>query len=299
MRRWWTDIEAPDRPWSGLHVVLTDVHGAPPLHVENGPRPGIQLVAQGRVLLHAEVARYHVGVQIERDFTAAAELNHDFPLPPISAVDLREAPVAEGRDWQRHWCRWVAERIGPHNFGYTGDWAVQIARHGLRPSYDWNENGGPLVCNLEHTLDEPAAIFKSWMLNGSSHCLAMRARPAEHEGRVKHWRKQCRAGRMPPIVVLWLSGLDCWLLIDGHRRLLAAQLEGQIPPTLGVYSFIEEHWPATAETIERHERERAHRERQGPLTPDVIRQLDQRLIRIHGDRPRFHPVTRAWYRPDH
>lgn len=296
MRRWWTDIEAVDRPWSGLHVVLTDVRGAPPLHVENGPRPGTNLLAHGRVLLHAKTARYHEGVQIERDSTVAAELAHDFPLPPIDATDLREAPEGGGRDWQRHWCRWVAERIDEHGFGYTSDWAVQIARHGPRPSYDWSESG-PLVCNLEHTLDEPTSIFKSWMLNGSSHCLAMRACPNEHEGRVKHWRKQFRAGRMPPIVVWWLSGLDCWLLIDGHRRLLAARLEGQLPATIAVYSFIEVHWPATDETIERHERERAHRERQGPLTPAAIRQLDERLIRIHDDRPHFHPVTRAWYRP--
>lgn len=294
MRRWWTDIEAPDRPWSGLHVVLLDVHGAPPLHVVNPSGPGIDVLAHGRRLLHAEVARYYEGVQIERDFAAAAELGHDFPLPPISADDLRAAPVGP-RDWQRYWCRWVAERIDAGNFGYASDWAVQIARHGARPSHDWEEHG-PLVCNLEHTLDEPASIFKTWMLNGSSHCLAMRGKPAAHEGRVKHWRKQCRADRLPPVVVWWVSGLDCWLLIDGHRRLLAARLEGRLPPTIGVYSFAEKHWPLTSETIERHQFERDARQRHGALSPAAIRELDQRLIQIYDDRPRWVAWTRAWYR---
>lgn len=296
MRRWWTDIEAADRPWSGLHVVLTDIRGAPPLHLERRLR-GIDLVARERVLLHGEGAPYYAGVQIDRDFAAAATLGHDFPLPPITAADLRAAPAGSARDWQRHWCVWVAERIDEHNFGYTSDWAVQVARLGSRPSYDWDDHG-PLACNLEHALAEPAAIFKSWMLNGSSHCLTMRERPREDEGRVKYWRKQIRAGRMPPIVLLWLSGFDCWLVVDGHRRLLAARLEGQLPAAIGVYSFVEVHWPpATSETIEQHERERGHRERQGPLTPAVIRQLDEQLIRIHDDRPHYQPVTRAWYRP--
>ncbi len=294
MRRWWTDLEAPDRPWSGLHVVLGDVRGAPPLHLERR-RSGIDLVGQGRVLLHAEVAPYLAGVQIERDFAAAAELAHDFPLPPISAADVRAAPAGTGREWLRHWCTWVAERIDASNFGYTSDWAVQVARHGQRPSYDWDEHG-PLVCNLEHALAEPAAVFKTWMLNGSSHGLSLRARPAEHEGRVKHWRKQCRVGRMPPIVIWWLSGLDCWLVIDGHRRLLAAQLEGRLPAVLGVYSFVEKHWPTSSETIERHEIERRERERHGPLTSSVLRHLDDRLVRIHDDRPHKHALTRAWVR---
>ncbi|MFV8755183.1 hypothetical protein ACNOYE_31935 [Nannocystaceae bacterium ST9] len=294
MRRWWTDLEAPDRPWSGLHLVLGDLSGAPPLHLETG-RGGIDLVGRGRVLLHAAVARYHEGVQIERDFAAAAGLAHDFPLPPIRGEDLREAPAGDGREWQRHWCRWVGERIDGHNFGYTSDWAVQIAQHVQRPSYDWAEQG-PRVCNLEHALAEPEAIFKSWMLNGSGHCLTLRAPPAEHEGRVKHWRKQCRAGRMPPIVIWWLSGLDCWILLDGHRRLAAARLEGRLPAVIGVYSYVEKRWPNSSESLAQHERERAERERHGPLRPEVIRRLDERLVRILDDRPHMLPITRAWVR---
>jgi hypothetical protein len=277
-------------------MVVGDIGGAPPLHVESRPGRGIDVVAHGRVLMHGEPARYYEGIQIERDFAAAAELAHDFPLPPITATDLRDAPQAE-REWLRHWCRWTAERIGQHNFGYASDWGVQIARLGARPIDDRWEQFGPLVCNLEHTLDEPASIYKSWMLVGSGHCLALRERPSEHEGRVKYWRKQARSGRMPPIVVWWISGFDCWVLIDGHRRLLAAQLEDRLPQVIAVHSFVEVNWPITMEALARHDREREARERNGTLTAEAIRRLDQRLIQIHDDRPCWRPRTRAWYRP--
>jgi hypothetical protein len=46
--------------------------------------------------------------------------------------------------------------------------------------------------------------------------------------------------------------------------------------TIAVHSFVEEYWLNSMETIER---------------------LDQRLIRIYDDRPRWRPLTRAWYRP--
>jgi len=294
MRRWWTDIEAPDRPWTGLHLVLEGLRGAPPLHMESRRGPDLHMGA--RRLMHGEVARYYEGVRIERDLDVAAELAFDFPLPPIRAEDLRAAPAGLGRDWQRHWCRWVAERIDGHNFGYGGDWAIQVARLGTRPDHDW-EARGPLVCDPELALDEPASIWKSWMLNGSSALLPLRAaKPAEHEGRVKHWRKQCRAGRMPPIVIWWISAFDCWLLVDGHRRLLAAQLEGQRPATIAVYSFVERHWPRSQESLEELERERGFRERDAALSPDAIRRLDQRLIQLFDDRPFWGPSTRAWVR---
>ena len=44
-------------------------------------------------------------------------------------------------------------------------------------------------------------------------------------GRVKWWRKQAIAGCLPPVLVWWFSGLNSYLILDGHDRLVAAHLE--------------------------------------------------------------------------
>jgi hypothetical protein len=292
MRRWWKDLDqAEQRAWSGLHVVLDDLRGAPALHVAQ--RAGdIEVVARGHVVLHAEVERYMEGVRIERDFAATARLEHDFPFAHIRADDLRKAPERDDGAWWQYWCRWVAEQLSAENIGYTSDWAIQPAR---LPEYRQARPRGPVLLNLDRAFEDPAAVRKSWMLNGSNHLLTLRPRPEEHEGRIKHWRKQARAGHLPPIVAWWISALDCWLLIDGHRRLLATLLEGVPPTVIGVYSFIERNWPVYQPRLDALEREFAERTRAGAMTPVAIDSINRTLVETH--RQDRYPVTRAWYRP--
>jgi hypothetical protein len=58
--------------------------------------------------------------------------------------------------------------------------------------------------------------------------LPLRQPPSPDDGRVKAWRKVAREGHLPPPLFFWVSGLNVFLLLDGHARLLAAQLE-QVP----------------------------------------------------------------------
>jgi hypothetical protein len=292
MRRWWKDLDPlQQQPWSGLHEVLDDLRGAPALHVAKR-RAGIDVVARDHVVLHAEVERYMEGVRIERDFAVSGRLAHDFPFGHIHADDLRKAPQGDGDAWWQYWCRWVAEQMSAETIGYTSDWAIQPAR---LPEYGQARPGRPVMLNLQHAFEDQAGVRKSWMINGSNHLLALRPRPEEHEGRIKHWRKQARAGRLPPIVAWWVSALDCWLLIDGHRRLLAALLGGVVPTAIGVYSFIERSWPVYQPKLDALERELAARERAGAMTPLAIDSINRELVESH--RQHRYPVTRAWYRP--
>lgn len=48
-------------------------------------------------------------------------------------------------------------------------------------------------------------------------------------GRLKWWRKKCREGVLPPVLVWYIAGLASFVILDGHYRLQAAIAEG-IPP---------------------------------------------------------------------
>jgi len=54
------------------------------------------------------------------------------------------------------------------------------------------------------------------------------------DGRVKLWRKHAKTATLPPVLLFWVSGLDSYVVLDGHDRLLAASLEGVAAPALAL-----------------------------------------------------------------
>ncbi|MDX3235410.1 hypothetical protein PV392_06910 [Streptomyces sp. ME03-5709C] len=65
--------------------------------------------------------------------------------------------------------------------------------------------------------------------------LPLRPMPGADDSRVKAYRKQAREGTLPPVLLWWVSGLDCHLILDGHARLAAAIAESVEPPLLQLH----------------------------------------------------------------
>jgi hypothetical protein len=62
--------------------------------------------------------------------------------------------------------------------------------------------------------------------------------PDPGDSRVKAYRKQIREGTLPPVLLWWVSGLDCHLILDGHARLAAAIAESVEPPLLQLHRTV-------------------------------------------------------------
>ncbi|MFF5725047.1 hypothetical protein [[Kitasatospora] papulosa] len=62
--------------------------------------------------------------------------------------------------------------------------------------------------------------------------------PGPGDSRVKAYRKQAREGTLPPVLMWWVSGLDCHLILDGHARLAAAIAESVEPPLLRLHRAV-------------------------------------------------------------
>ncbi|MDH8458054.1 ParB/Srx family N-terminal domain-containing protein, partial [Klebsiella pneumoniae] len=58
-------------------------------------------------------------------------------------------------------------------------------------------------------------------------------------GRLKWWRKKCREGALPPVLVWYIAGLGSFVILDGHYRLQAAIAE-EIPLSFLVLSELQE-----------------------------------------------------------
>jgi hypothetical protein len=115
----------------------------------------------------------------------------------------------------------------------------------------WNADGlGPAAFWEEIVVPGHPDGYIDWFVHSWSwEVLPMRPLPEADSGRVTAYRKQARAGILPPLLLWWVSGFDCHLLLDGHARLAAAIAEDVEPPVL-----------VLRRTVPRDERERGEEE---------------------------------------
>ena len=156
------------------------------------------------------------------------------------------------------------------------------------------------VCHLDRVATQPSAGYAAWDFGDALEPLAMRAMSEPNEGRVKAWQRALREGYMPPALLMWMSGLDRYIILDGHDRIAAAIAEGT-PPSVLVLCHMQEQ-----ERVADTSRSKA-------MTDEVARQLatsrsldlrpnrpfrvetaNRLLIEAFDDRPYLAPVSRAW-----
>jgi hypothetical protein len=144
-------------------------------------------------------------------------------------------------------------------------------------------------------LAAPDLAWESWWLNGSGALLRMRKPSPKDAGRVKAWRKRARDGSLPPALVLFVTGLDMFLLLDGHDRLRAAMLENAPIGFLCLW-YVRTHPRRPDEARQAailHEIER-RKNRAGGREPLPVAQANELLVNAFDDRPWTWPKTRAF-----
>ncbi|QGZ51845.1 hypothetical protein GPZ77_28805 [Streptomyces sp. QHH-9511] len=278
------------------------------LDVRDRPRPGLCLwTAERRVvltqggdpLLLAVVERGDLGVDFYR--TASP-----LPLlPPLRAADA-EAYADRPERWAHRFADLLtADPDGPLHDGrwvLTSATGPQWNRHGRNPAAFWSE----LVVD-----GHPDGYVDWFVHDGSWELLPLRPLPEPDDARVKAYRKQARAGLLPPLLLWWVSGLDCYVVLDGHARLTAALAEDVEPPVLVLRRTVphDERERGEAEAAARYEaeltRSSALMARHGPAVPDGAEiaggVLARRLEELRtGNRPSWAwPLPggeRAWHR---
>lgn len=217
-----TNLISPDGTgWGGLALDV-DAPARPGLRVEVAAGRRMLLRQGDRPLLFARVTRDHYGV----DFLRAGGIRS--PIAPCRAGRAR-ALAASGPDgavarWARAFAGDLATAVeGPL---HTGRWILTRHEAGrryehLRPAERW------LLLAGDHD------GYVNWFTTPSAwDVVPLRAPSAPDGARVKAYRRQARDGTLPPILLWWISGLCCHVLLDGHDRLVAALAEDREPPAL-------------------------------------------------------------------
>lgn len=123
-------------------------------------------------------------------------------------------------------------------------------------------------------------MFVDWWFGG--YRLLPRYTVEPQSSRLKYWRKVAREGKLPPVLVWYISGLASYIILDGHLRLQAAYDEN-IPPSFIVLSQYHEcSYEPDPAAIEKVQRAIAHQMDKTPR-PDV-RKVNQTLISLYQNR---------------
>ncbi len=286
-----TDGGQPAR-WRGVsfRVAAGEVpRGAPACRVECA-QPGLfRICLRARSLLLARNRRYLRGV----DWLRAVSEDPLELIPPQPHAIAREL----GSDL-RAWARRYAEQLleAPARLIHEGDWRIEpgVALADARArSRSWEEGAPVSILGLadERSGDRGSLL---WDLNGSSDTLVLRAPPPIDSPRVKAARKLAREGILPPLLLWFVSGLDAFVLLDGHERLRAAQLE-EIAPTALILSSVRTlpAWITEASSREKilASLEKNLRRSSSPATLDSV---NARLRALHPEPERVSSRTRAW-----
>jgi len=212
-------------------------------------------------------------------------------LPPQPDAVARELG-GDLRKWAR---RYVAQLIATETrLLYAGDWMIEagVARAPEAGSGRWGP--GPIpVLGLHGSGGTPSDRgLLAWDLNGSSDTLFLRAPSPGDSSRIKASRKLAREGILPPVLLWFISGLDAYVLLDGHDRLHASRLENLAPPAR-VLSSRQLEPGRKVDTYGQHskqlERQLAH-----SSSPATVDRVNDRLRAMYPGPQHGSGRTRVW-----
>ncbi len=295
----WTDLRSHDDRWLGLELTVGK-RPAPAWRVEFSSPYFLRLSCEGVPLLWARIEHQWQGF---RWLSApAVEVGALEPLRSSEVDAVTEPPGSER--WYAAWARHFAQALAasPRSPLHEGRWLLlrgappDDAPPGHRPEPE--QSRWAVVQGLTGYARQPLAGYVSWG-GGYTHVLFGLKPPQElSPSRLKVWRKRARDGTLPPLLAFFVSGLDCFVVLDGHHRWRAAIEEEQPVPVLTL-------WPAQAYSLPPRERDRAMVERLSLQQnggrpgdrPLGVERLNALAIDAWREETDVSPLTRAWPLP--
>lgn len=285
-------VSASAGPWEAL-VLDVEQPGYPALKVEVAGRGLLVLRQNGRVALMAQVDGDHFGVEY-------AETSHfRSPIPPIRAAYAASLGTEDPNGVrQARWAHHFAAALTSSTGGplHTGRWVISGDATHLRPAI----RASTLAERWEVVLLPGNQGYIDWFVdNGSWQILPLRPLADPDTGRVKAYRKQAVEGILAPVLLWWISGLDCYVLLDGHDRLVSALSENIEPPLFCLSSVSTQQAARDTDTaLSRYARTAGALERQvtagTPGAADALAAVNRRLAKSLKTIETAYGVTRAW-----
>ena len=215
MNMHWRDIDHRLEPavWDGLMVTISGDR-VPGFEVSLCPPHRLRVSVRDAPVCWARVWDDYYGYDLLRkrgeDSWAIVP-----PIPFQLADDIARSHAEERmRRWSRHFATSLWESTGSPFM--AGEWM-------LAPHMRWHEGAWLAPREIERVIAHGGHESIHW--DHMIQPFPLRDMSPADTGRVKAWRKLSRRGGLPPVLLYWVSGLVAYVVLDGHDRLLAAQIE--------------------------------------------------------------------------
>ncbi|MFJ2956599.1 hypothetical protein [Streptomyces sp. NPDC087270] len=285
-----SDVRRDDGTWVGLS-----------LDVRDRDLPGLRVFSAGTRLLVAQRSRPVLLAVVQERFQGVdfwrTDAYRSF-VPPLRA-DTGRALAGRPERWAHRFARYLADAADSPL--HEGRWLLSSESPLLR----WRHPGASHARYWGSVLVDghPDGYIDWFVHSGSWEVLPLRPMPGAEDSRVKAYRKQAREGTLPPVLLWWVSGLDCHLILDGHARLAAAVAESVEPALLHVHRTVprDDLAARTDEAVDSYASELARfaelRAVHGPAVPDGAATAGPRLARHLHELHTAHQPTWAWPLP--
>lgn len=285
-----SDVTRDDGTWVGLSLDVQDRH-----------LPGLCVFSAGTRLLLSQLSRPVLLAAVEEHLQGVKFWRTDAYrsfVPPLRA-DTGRALAGSPQRWAHRFAHYLID--SPDSPLHEGRWLLS-PESPLRRWHHADTSHGEYWSSM--LIDGHPDGYIDWFLHsGSWEVLALRPMPDADDSRVKAYRKQAREGTLPPVLLWWVSGLDCHLILDGHARLAAAIAESIEPPLLQLQRTVarDDLAARTEEAVGFYEHELARfaelRAVHGPTVPDGAATAGPQLVRLLHDLNIAEQPTWAWPLP--
>ena len=298
---WWKDLLDQNKCWQGLELTVRKGNRLA-LGMQSGHNGRMALQVNGEALFWATVLNDHSGVWLV--FNAEHPAQRQL-LPSITSFEVESARRLSKTHQSGDWCRYFSRQLmaAPTPLLSPGRW-------GLRPM-EPVKPAAPYVLNKHVPVEkwrfetpstsQDISVFWSlysedfpnlqkpenvmlvdWWWGGNK--LLARYSVAPDSGRVKWWRKKCREGALPPVLVWFISGLASFVILDGHDRMQAALAEGLQPQFLVLSELSEDMQRPDEKTRERILHSLAIQQEKLKKTGSNIDAMNQMLMNLYSTR---------------
>ncbi|SMG46865.1 hypothetical protein SAMN05661096_03317 [Marivirga sericea] len=281
----WRDIINDSDLWTGLRLeVKQGVSGE--YQLESGTNCRFKLHSKKSPILWGTFGSEYWGVWILNN-KVDWELN-DMPVKPINSSTIEESKNA---DFYPFWSRFFAKQLsnGSQSILSSLLWTITIGA-----SFENRmDNTLEFINDIDNAFDKENPRWVEWDIGRCGSIVALKNEPNEENGRVKWFRKLVHQESCPPVLVWYLSCIDGYVILDGHSRLKAFQLESVPAKFLVLNSVIEEEIkrdPKVQENIllglEKRQKNQVKRKMN-------VEEVNKLLISAFDTRPYCRPITSA------
>lgn len=281
------DVFDDNGKWSHLRMEIENAN-KPNIYLRTGGQKRFKLVNDNHTIFWGNISTDTYDMWILKSLYEWKI--EEMPILPITSEEIEKLKDLKYEFKIPNWAKYFANSLNStsNTFLYNGIWEINLAnskdKKRGRPFTNW------YVKEIDEVFSKPRIEWSSWGVGGNLNLISLKMNPDANSGRVKWWRKKIKEESCPPILVWYIDCLLAYIIIDGHCRLKAYQLENKEPKILVINSVYE------SENIIDMDKQRGILElvRQNENLNMPQEKINQLLIDAFDNRPEIISITKGF-----